>query len=292
MCALGLENAAEYAKGATSFSDVPATHWAAGFINVASDQGLIKGFDPDDGGSLDEADIDADGNRLFDYRVTSACKIVDTGEWEVVPWASLEDATFDSACDNTALYTGGDASIEYCIFDSTGHDVAYDIAVADVGVVLSRKVTADGVAVKGLVEDETATYQVAEVDPNDSLEDSNEGTDTGTWSDIDIGDLVQFEFEADEFTDLDEPYADDVFFGLYSYWVEDLNEGDQIVTVRDAEDPDLADTDDLLLDEECVIYDVTGAPVQGEFGDLAADQVIQAFDLDSDGLVDVIKIVE
>jgi len=248
-------------------------------------------IDSDDGGSLDEADIDADGNRLFDYRVTSACKIVDIGEWEVVPWASLEDATFDTACDETELYTGGDASLEYCVFDSTGHDVAYDIAEADVGVVLSRKVTADGVAVKVLVEDKTATYQVAEVDPN-SLDESNEGTDVGIWSDIDIGDLVEFEFDADEFTDLEEPEADEVFTALFSYWVEDLNEDDLIVTVRDDEDPDLANTEDLLLDEECVIYDVTGTPVQGEFGDLATDQVIQAFDLDGDGLVDFIKIVE
>jgi len=42
--ALGLENAAEYSVGSTSFADVPATHWASGYINVASDQGLIKGY--------------------------------------------------------------------------------------------------------------------------------------------------------------------------------------------------------------------------------------------------------
>ncbi len=42
--ALGLKSAAEIAAGATNFSDVPATHWASGYINVASDQGLIKGY--------------------------------------------------------------------------------------------------------------------------------------------------------------------------------------------------------------------------------------------------------
>ncbi|MCL6581727.1 MAG: S-layer homology domain-containing protein, partial [Firmicutes bacterium] len=42
--ALGLETAAEYAAGATMFPDVPATHWASGYINIAVDQGIIKGY--------------------------------------------------------------------------------------------------------------------------------------------------------------------------------------------------------------------------------------------------------
>jgi hypothetical protein len=49
--ALGVGTAADYAKGTTKFTDVPATHWASGYINVASDMGIIKGrgngiFDP------------------------------------------------------------------------------------------------------------------------------------------------------------------------------------------------------------------------------------------------------
>jgi len=42
--ALGLDDAAGYAAGATVFPDVSATHWASGYINLAVDQGLIKGF--------------------------------------------------------------------------------------------------------------------------------------------------------------------------------------------------------------------------------------------------------
>lgn len=42
--ALGLEQAAGYAKGPTAFSDVSADHWASGYINVASSQGIIKGY--------------------------------------------------------------------------------------------------------------------------------------------------------------------------------------------------------------------------------------------------------
>ncbi len=41
---LGLADAAEYAGGATDFSDVPADHWASGYVNIAVNRGIIKGY--------------------------------------------------------------------------------------------------------------------------------------------------------------------------------------------------------------------------------------------------------
>lgn len=41
---LGLEKSAQFSKGDTPFSDVTAAHWASGYINVAVDQGLLKGY--------------------------------------------------------------------------------------------------------------------------------------------------------------------------------------------------------------------------------------------------------
>ncbi len=41
---MGLKAAAEASKGATDFSDVPADHWASGYVNVASSMGIIKGY--------------------------------------------------------------------------------------------------------------------------------------------------------------------------------------------------------------------------------------------------------
>ena len=41
--ALGLEDAAESAKGQTMFDDVSADHWANGYINLAVSQGIIEG---------------------------------------------------------------------------------------------------------------------------------------------------------------------------------------------------------------------------------------------------------
>jgi len=41
---VGVKDAADLSKGATKFKDVPATHWASGFVNIASEKGLLKGY--------------------------------------------------------------------------------------------------------------------------------------------------------------------------------------------------------------------------------------------------------
>ena len=43
--AMGLGDAAESAKGRSQFPDVPADHWANGYINVATAQNLVVGYD-------------------------------------------------------------------------------------------------------------------------------------------------------------------------------------------------------------------------------------------------------
>lgn len=42
--ALGLESSAKGAAGATAFTDVAADHWASGYINLASQNGIINGY--------------------------------------------------------------------------------------------------------------------------------------------------------------------------------------------------------------------------------------------------------
>ena len=56
----GLESSVEAQKGNTLFDDVPASHWASGYINIASGLGVINGdgdgkFRPDDKVSYNEA---------------------------------------------------------------------------------------------------------------------------------------------------------------------------------------------------------------------------------------------
>lgn len=42
--AYGLGDAAEASKGSTKFADVPGTHWASGYINLAVNRGLVSGY--------------------------------------------------------------------------------------------------------------------------------------------------------------------------------------------------------------------------------------------------------
>lgn len=56
----GLESSVEAQKGDTQFDDVPSSHWASGYINIASGLGVINGdgdgkFRPDDKVSYNEA---------------------------------------------------------------------------------------------------------------------------------------------------------------------------------------------------------------------------------------------
>ncbi len=41
---IGVQTAADLSKGATKFQDVAAGHWASGYINIASEKGLLKGY--------------------------------------------------------------------------------------------------------------------------------------------------------------------------------------------------------------------------------------------------------
>lgn len=58
--AKGLEEAANASKGATAFADVAADHWASGYVNLASQNGIINGygdgnFGPNDTVTYDQA---------------------------------------------------------------------------------------------------------------------------------------------------------------------------------------------------------------------------------------------
>ncbi len=58
--ALGLESSVNGAKGTTMFTDVPADHWATGYINLAAGQGIINGmgdgtFEPESNVTYEQA---------------------------------------------------------------------------------------------------------------------------------------------------------------------------------------------------------------------------------------------
>jgi len=88
--AAGLEPAAEVATGATRFSDVPGSHWASGYINVAAEYGYIVGypdgtFHPDTQVKYSEAVTMA--LRVLGYRTVVEAK----GTWPTNYIAKAQD---------------------------------------------------------------------------------------------------------------------------------------------------------------------------------------------------------
>lgn len=78
--AMGLESAADLAKGPTRFNDVAADHWASGYINVAAQNGMIVGYP--------EGDFRPEGEVTYAEAITMAVRalgyrnvVESTGTW-------------------------------------------------------------------------------------------------------------------------------------------------------------------------------------------------------------------
>lgn len=69
--ALGLGDAAEASKGTTKFPDVAASHWAAGYVNLAASRGLITGY-PD-------GTYKPEGKLTNAEAITILCRLVGLG---------------------------------------------------------------------------------------------------------------------------------------------------------------------------------------------------------------------
>ncbi|GAW31235.1 hypothetical protein JDF658_10000 [Carboxydocella sp. JDF658] len=95
--ALGLEAAAQYAKGPTKFKDVPANHWASGYINVAVDQGIITGYP--DGKFRPDANVTAAEAIAMMVRVLGYEPVL-TGTW---PTKYISKASALGLLDNVSI---------------------------------------------------------------------------------------------------------------------------------------------------------------------------------------------
>ena len=85
--AYGLEQAAEVAKGATAFNDVPAEHWAAGYINVASDYKFVNGY-PD-------GSFKPDATVTYAEAITMALRVLGYAN-EIDSRGTMKDITYAS----------------------------------------------------------------------------------------------------------------------------------------------------------------------------------------------------
>jgi len=247
----------------------------------------------------DGSDIDEDYNRVqIDgdwYKVTSNTIIFERDlddECEAISWAMFQtvDGTDDGGAADTLdvelWHTGVVADIIIITDDEdAAEDIAYGAAAEDEGIVYKRYVTADGTAFRILFADGTTANYLAPSTNITSHVYDNYGGGGPSLTDIDKFDLVSFEVNADgdamtsldetaryEFT-LDGTTYDYVYINRNGIDVDNL-----ILEVRGREDPDGAESTEILLSADTVIYDCTGTyPAVVDFSDLRTGYQIQVF---------------
>ncbi len=156
--ALGLEETAKLSKGATPFSDVPATDWASGYVNVAFAQGVINGIGNNQFAPLREV--------TYAELATMLVRAAGLAKEAVGPWptnfitvATKYGLTAGTDFSASKPATRGDTALmaKVAVFDTKSPDTNKTIAqsVFNVGPKLDKVVVTAGatsVAVGGTVQ--------------------------------------------------------------------------------------------------------------------------------------------
>ena len=253
--ALGLNDAAEVSKSNTIFTDVDAFHWAAGYINVAVDRGILKGY-PDGTYKPSNPLSNAEAITVL-TRLVGLGPVVDKeGNWPAnyITRANILGILDDVAVSSTSYATRGNAA----------KMLVNTLTVEKWG---ARGYDYDGSVNYGPLEDETLlndnlNIKVLDVEVVDYLVDDNALEVDILDKDGKVTDTEEYEVVAD--MDLYEAY-----FNEAEVWV---NDDDQIIF------GDITST--FYLDG--VTYDVSDEEFDLEVLDKSFDA-----DKDSDGDVDV-----
>ena len=183
---LGLESAAELSKASTAFSDVAASHWASGYVNIAVQQGIIKGypdgtFKPSQNVSGVEALAMLVRILGYDPAVTGVWPsnyIVKANEIGLTKKAPAFSATAPAPRGLVAQFADNALTIDKMIQTTTGTEVTY--AVKEGKTLLSEnlsskkvegKVLDSGLLIGSSLDDDEVTISVAAVNGDDKHSD-------------------------------------------------------------------------------------------------------------------------
>jgi len=264
-------------------------------------------------GGFNEEDIDARRNLVDGYRVYASTVFFEvdldhylSDLWFVRPWDIFKAMDEDPETYDAYEYTewdDHDTTLDFFVLNTEGAPIDYAHGHSDLGLVLSRRSTPDGPAIKVLTDQGLKEYLLLEEDLSDfqTCEASNyPAQHSGLILEVDAGDVITYGALGGAFLNLGEPVAlddfawdsgdpDDPNYGhvmLSGDWVHD-----DVLTVY--EDIDLhADDGEYVVDPDCLVFDGTGAePALVDLEDVTPDLWIQVLDVNEDGVVDVIKIV-
>ena len=252
--------------------------------------------DPDHASvTLYQSDIDPDRAVVWGRRVTETTLFIDFYLWEVYDWSVFRAARLSDGCiSRTALYDGGDVTLEYLVYHSGTRGVSFAPEGDELGVIIGRQLSADGVTLRILGVGEDAGPVVTDrLITSDTTVEGRSRSNRGApgWNnpeDLDVGDLVTLTLTGAGLVGVSEPAALDPA-GNGSYQAEILVFRPDIL-ILDLAASSGSGVSQCILDPACLVWDVVGEPAPADLFDLRAGQIVQVFDLDSDGIVDAVKV--
>ena len=151
---LGQEAQADGAKGVTLFDDVPSTHWAAGYINIVSNLGIVNGygdgnFGPEDNVTYEQAvkmcvvalgyEPAAGGNYPVGYLTIAQQRGITTGvrgtSGAPINRGQVAQMAFNALDVPLMTQTGFGTYIEYVINDGTNNTDRKTLLSENLGIV-------------------------------------------------------------------------------------------------------------------------------------------------------------
>ena len=204
--ALGLNDAAEVSKSNTIFTDVNAFHWAAGYINVAVDRGILKGY-PDGSYKPSNPLSNAEAITILTRLIGLAPVVDKEGTWPAnyITRANLEGVLDDVVVSSTSNATRGNAAkmlvntLTIQKWGATGYDNDGSVNYGQLNTTLLTENL--GIVVYGDDKDEVA--RVTEEDADDATVELSISVDGDEFDDGDDDYEMVEEFDVAEDVNLD-----------------------------------------------------------------------------------------
>ncbi len=214
-------------------------------------------------------------------------------------WDAFENYTWTGS--PGAVWVTDGTILDYFAIEYDDSFTTTDITVLS-GVITGRGVTADGPKLDILTLDEDdnpveVTYIIADgvTGVTDTtiaaLDDYNNGTGTDVFTDLDLGEYVEFEVQGAYFVSVTELTAETFESGDYTNYIYDYDDESLVVyTTDDLEE--LTNEDEVILGLGCLVFDVTGEAALVGLEDIELEQEIMLFDLNADNIMDILLILD
>jgi hypothetical protein len=200
---LGQEAQADGAKGVTLFDDVPSTHWAAGYINIVSNLGIVNGygdgnFGPEDNVTYEQAvkmcvvalgyEPAAGGNYPVGYLTIAQQRGITTGvrgtSGAPINRGQVAQMAFNALDVPLMTQTGFGTYIEYVINDGTNNTDRKTLLSENLGIVKVKAIVTESYELSSVKKADLVQLEIT----NNYKTPYEDEFEEGTTRDVYVGD--------------------------------------------------------------------------------------------------------